>query len=99
MRPGSEPFGSLRGAAGLPRLPGPRHVKRAGVNDAEGVVEEAVEVDGSVLVPFRHKDVRQPIPAHMVVKPTIERLGDLPHVVPVYLRLVERQRHEVRKSV
>ena len=52
-------------------------------------------MNGAVLVPFRHKDIRQTVAADTVVRPTVQDFRQGVHIVPVDFCGVERQRHEI----
>ena len=52
-------------------------------------------MNGPVLVPFRHKDIRQTVAADTVVRPTVQDFRQGIHIVPVDFCGVERQRHEI----
>jgi len=53
-----------------------------------------MQMNRAVLMPFRHKDIPQPLPPHAIIRPAIENVRQRSHVVPVNLRRVERQRDE-----
>ena len=72
-----------------------RQLHGAAVQKRQRLVDEAVKMDGPVLVPFRHKDVGQTVAADTVVRPTVDDLRQCLHVVPVDLRRIQRQRHEI----
>ena len=88
-----EPLRRLRCAPGLARLAS-RAGDRAGIHQRQSVIEEAVQVNGSVLMPFRHKEITQPLAPHAIVRPPVQNPSQRLHVVPVDLRRVQRQRHE-----
>ena len=73
--------------------------QRAAIHGFDASGEEAVEVERAILVPFRHKDVSQPMAANHVVRPSVERLGDGCAVIAVDLRRVKRQRDKVLEVV
>lgn len=60
---------------------------------------ETMEVNGSILVPFRHKDVTQPTTANHVVRPGIELLRDGFHIVPVHPGRIQGKCHEILEFV
>lgn len=72
-----------------------RQLHSAAVRKRQRLVDEAVKMDGPVLMPFRHKDVGQTVAPDTVVRPTVDHLRQCFHVVPVDFRRVERQRHEI----
>lgn len=93
-----EPGGPLRCAAGLPWLPMPQ-VYGAAVYGLQRAVEEAVEMEGPVLVQLRHQDVSQAVTPDVIVQPGVKLPRHRCHVVAVYLGPVQRQSHEVSEVV
>ncbi len=65
----------------------------------QGIIEKAVKVNGSVLVPFRHKDVRQAPPLHLVAAPLAQPLDHFPVIVSVDLLRGKCQRNEPLEGV
>ena len=94
-----EPRGPLPGAAGPSRSPALRADNGTGINDLQSIVEEAVEMNGSVLVAFSHKDVFEPLPPHGVVKPSVELARDLSLIIAVNFSGVKGEGNEVTEIV
>lgn len=57
-----------------------------------GAVDEAMEVNGPVLVKLRHKDVTEALPPDLIVQPGVEALHDRAIIVAVDLTRVEGER-------
>ena len=72
---------------------------RPAVNDAQGVIKEAVEVYCAILVQLRHKDVLQPVPPDLIVEPLIELACDRRDVVAINALRVKCQRHKIAKVI
>ena len=89
------PFRALLRIARTPQALRARQLHRAAVQKRHRLREESVKVNRTILMPFRHKDVRQTVAADTVVRPTVQNLRQCLHVVPVDFRRVKRQRHEI----
>lgn len=94
-----EPSGALTRAARLSRSPALRADDRTGINGLQNVIKEAVEMNGSVLVAFSHKDVCQPLPPHGVVKPGIKLARNLSPIIAVNFFRVKGKGNEIPEIV
>lgn len=71
----------------------------AAVHGGHSIVEEAVEVDGPVLVALGHQDIGQAMPPDLVVQPGIELAGDGGHIVAVHPGGVQGEGNEPAEGV